>query len=138
MKFKSDAIWKQVVGKLVAAYAADPDALKKMSGPEVNILYFEKMLDRREMTAKLQLNPGDELAALRLAQADRDANDIADFLKQTQRAPKVSILEQLRQEIEGDTKAAQAEPERLARRRADKEQGPIEVPKKDKDRGMER
>jgi len=55
---------------------------------------------------------------------------------------KKSLLEQLRQEIEKDTKAAQSEPERLERRRAEKLLGPLEYPKpekeKEKDRGMER
>jgi hypothetical protein len=46
-----------------------------------------------------------------------------------------STLEKLRQEIEKDTKAAQSE--RLARTRAEKEQGPRETPKQEKDKGME-
>jgi hypothetical protein len=57
-----------------------------------------------------------------------------------ERTPK-STLEKLRIEIEADAKAAQSEPERLERRRAEKLQGPPEVPtrkSKDNDRDMER
>jgi hypothetical protein len=46
-------------------------------------------------------------------------------------------LERLRQEIEKDTKAAQAEPERLARRIAEKLLGPVEYPKQENDKGMD-
>jgi hypothetical protein len=49
---------------------------------------------------------------------------------------KKSVLEKLRQEIEKDTKAAQSEPERLARMQSEKLQGPLEIPKKDQE--MER
>jgi hypothetical protein len=132
----NDNAWKKLVGRIVARYAADPNALKKMSSDEVHVLYSEKMVDRREAMASLRLHPHDELAALRLAQAERDVEDIAGFLKGA--APKETVLDKLRREIESDTKAALSEPERLARTRAEKEQGPIEVPKKDKDRGMDR
>ena len=45
---------------------------------------------------------------------------------------KKSTLEKIRQEIELDTKAAQSEPERLARMRAEKLLGPREPAEKEK------
>jgi hypothetical protein len=140
------------IRRLAATYSVGgKQALNDMSAAEVRLLLSDKTLDLNLRSRMLRDRPHNEVGLAIKSQLERqvtelanhvkerDVNDISEYLKETQRAPKVSVLDQLRQEIEKDTKSAQSEPERLARTRAQKEQGPIEVPKqKGNDRGMER
>jgi hypothetical protein len=68
---------------------------------------------------------------------ERETTDIAEYIKAND-TKEPTVLEKLRREIEKDTKAAQSEAERVARKRADLEQGPVEIPKKGKDIEIDR
>jgi hypothetical protein len=81
MKF-TEQKYRELIRTLDAAYSVGGrEALSKMTALQVHALHAEKMVDLRAATAHLRQYPHDELGQARLAKAERDASDIAGFLK---------------------------------------------------------
>jgi hypothetical protein len=79
MRFTEDA-WKMNVARLTAAYSTGGrHALAKMNFNERNIIFAEVMVDLREAKGRLQKNPEDELAQIRMQKAEREIEDIGGY-----------------------------------------------------------
>jgi hypothetical protein len=80
-----DAKWREAIRRLDAAYSVGGrEALEKMSGPEVYVLYSEKLAELRTAGEQVRRFPHDELAQLRKEKAERETADMREFLKENQ------------------------------------------------------
>jgi hypothetical protein len=72
----------EMLRRLEATYSVGGrDALAEMTSLEVHVLHAEKMVDLRATQTHLAQFPHDELGQVRHEKAEREASDIAGYLK---------------------------------------------------------
>jgi hypothetical protein len=94
--------WMETSRRLDAAYTAGgTDALSKMNGIEIHVLYAEKMTELKAVRNSLAENGQDEIGQLHWQKLERQTDDMAawmrvhcpDFREMEQRASKTSLAE---------------------------------------------